>query len=154
MSTSLLYHEFGICGYKHRRVDRGDGATVFHIEQPRDKLRCPSCGTANVTCQGSQERVFRSLPLGRRPTLVYLAVARVHCGKCEVTRQVRVPFADGKRRHTREPFLVGLQERVNDVVPLRRHMGLQGLQNRLDRLIQRSGGHLNGPEIFSSVSRA
>jgi transposase len=45
--------------------------------------------------------VFRSLSIGRRPTLVYLAVARVQCAKCEVTRQVRVPFADGKRLHTR-----------------------------------------------------
>ena len=66
MSTSLSCHEFGIRGYEHRRMDRSDWMTVFHIEQPRDKLRCPNCGTANVTCQGSQERVFRSLPIGRR----------------------------------------------------------------------------------------
>jgi transposase len=96
-----LYHEFGIRGYEYRRVDRSDGTTVFHIEQPRDKQRCPNCGMANVTCQGRLERVFRCLPIGRRPTLVYLAVARVHCARCEVTRQVRVPFADRKRRHTR-----------------------------------------------------
>ena len=67
MSTSLLYHEFGIRGYQHVRTDRGEGATVFHIEQPRDKLRCAHCGSANVTRQGSKERVFRSLPIGRRP---------------------------------------------------------------------------------------
>ena len=73
----LRYHEFGICGYQHRLVDRSDGTTVLHIEQPCDKLRCPNCGSANVTCQGSQERELRSLPIGHRPTLVYLAVARV-----------------------------------------------------------------------------
>ena len=66
MPTRFLYHEFGIRGYQHRRMDHADGMTMFHIEQPRDKLRCPNCGTANVTCQGSQERVFRSLPIGRR----------------------------------------------------------------------------------------
>jgi hypothetical protein len=58
-------------------MDHADGMTVFHIEQPPDKLRCPNCGTADVTCQGSRGGVFRSLPIGRRPTLVYLAVARV-----------------------------------------------------------------------------
>ena len=54
MPTRFLYHEFGIRGYQHRRMDHADGMTMFHIEQPRDKLRCPNCGTANVTCQGSQ----------------------------------------------------------------------------------------------------
>ena len=60
MSTSLLHHDFGIRGYGYRRVDRSGGMTVFHIEQPRDKLWCPGCGTADVTCKGSRERVFRS----------------------------------------------------------------------------------------------
>jgi transposase len=123
MSTRFLYHEFGIRSYQHRRMDHADGMTVFHIEQPPDKLRCPNCGTANVTCQGSQERVFRSLPIGRRPTLVYLAVARVQCAKCEVTRQVRVPFADGKRRHTRafDPY----------ALELTRHMTIKDVANHL-----------------------
>ena len=123
MSTSLLYHEFGIRGYQHVRTDRGEGATVFHIEQPRDKLRCAHCGSANVTRQGSRERVFRGLPIGRRSTLVYLEVARVHCAKCGVTRQVRVPFADGKRQYTRAFARYALE--------LTRHMTIKDVANHL-----------------------
>ena len=67
--------------------------------------------------------MFRSLPIGRRPTLVYLDVARVQCAKCEVTRQVRVPFADGKRRHTRAFARYALE--------LTRHMTIMDVANHL-----------------------
>src|SRR5580704_10081713 len=30
------------------------------------------------------------------------AIPRVHCGRCGITRQVRVPFAEEKCRHTRQ----------------------------------------------------
>jgi len=125
MSTSLLYHELGLRGYVHRRVDRSGGMTVFHIEQPRDKLRCPRCGSADVTCQGSRERVFRGLPIGDRPTLVYLDVARVRCAACEITRQVRVPFADEKRRHTRAfaRYALGLTRHMT-IRDVARHLGV------------------------------
>lgn len=123
MSTSLLYHEFGIRGYEHRRMDRSGGTTVFHIEQPRHKLRCAHCGSENVTRQGSRERVFRSLPIGRRPMLVYLDVAHVRCAKCGVTRQVSVPFADGKRQHTRAFARYALD--------LTRHMTIKDVANHL-----------------------
>lgn len=125
MSTSLLYHEFGLRGYVHRRVDRSGGMTVFHIEQPRDKLRCPRCGTADVTRKGSHERVFRGLPIGDRPTLVYLDVARVRCAACEITRQVRVPFADEKRRHTRAfaRYALGLTRHMT-IRDVARHLGV------------------------------
>ena len=96
---------------------------MFHIEQPRDMLRCAHCGSANVTRQGSRGRVFRSLPIGRRPMLVYLDVARVRCAKCGVTRQVSVPFADGKRQHTRAFARYALE--------LTHHMTIKDVANHL-----------------------
>jgi uncharacterized protein YbcI len=38
MSTSLLYHMFGIRGYEYHRVDYYDGSACFTIEQ-RDLLK-------------------------------------------------------------------------------------------------------------------
>jgi len=40
MSTSLLYHGFGICGYRYLKTEYIDGKVIFHLEQPRDQLRC------------------------------------------------------------------------------------------------------------------
>ena len=36
MSTSLLYHGFGVRGYRYARTDFLEGEVVFTIEQDRD----------------------------------------------------------------------------------------------------------------------
>ena len=53
MSTSLLYHAFGVRGYTYAGTEFREGRTVFRIEQPRKTLRCPECGgVALVERQG------------------------------------------------------------------------------------------------------
>jgi transposase len=91
---------FGIRGYEHRRTDYHEGAACFVVEQPRERYRCPECGSAAVNAQGHKERFLRSLPIGGKPTFVFLKVARVVCFQCEITRQVKVPFADPWRTYT------------------------------------------------------
>lgn len=100
MSTTLLYTMFGIRGYEYRRTDYQGGAACFTVEQPREKYRCSECGSAAVNAQGYKERCLRSLPIGGKPTLVLVKVARVLCLHCELTRQVKVPFADPRRTYT------------------------------------------------------
>ena len=101
MSTSLLYHAWGIRGYEYESTSYVVGEVLFMIRQPRVKLRCPRCGTADVSARGVTPRVFRSLPIGGRPVRIGLDVPRVHCPKCEITRQVRIGFAEERRQHTR-----------------------------------------------------
>lgn len=101
MSTSLLYHTYGIRGYEYRSTEHVCGTTFVPIVQPREKLRCPHCGRAEVSVRGRNERIFRSVPIGNKPVSIVLEVARVYCGKCQATRQVQVGFADEYRRHTR-----------------------------------------------------
>src|SRR4051794_3037892 len=43
MSTSLLYHAFGIRGYHHTRTDYQGGQTIFTIRQEPETCRCPAC---------------------------------------------------------------------------------------------------------------
>jgi transposase len=100
MSTTLLYNMFGIRGYEYRRTDYDLGAACFEIEQPREKYRCPECGSAAVNAQGHKERLLKSLPIGGKSTFVLVKVARVVCAHCEITRQVKVPFADPWRTYT------------------------------------------------------
>ncbi|MFM8468951.1 MAG: helix-turn-helix domain-containing protein, partial [Limisphaerales bacterium] len=100
MSTTLLYNMFGIRGYHYRRTDYFDGAASFVVEQPRERYRCPLCASAAVNAQGSKDRQLRSLPSGGKPTFILVKVPRVVCFHCEVTRQVKVPFADPMRTYT------------------------------------------------------
>src|SRR3954470_413320 len=101
MSTSLLYHAFGIRGYHHTRTDYPGGQTIFTIGQEFETCRCSACGSPQVQSRGQVERRFKTLPIGDRSTFVVLPIPRVSCRACGVVRQVRVPFADVRRSYTR-----------------------------------------------------
>jgi transposase len=101
MSTSLLYHAFGIRGYEYVRTDFADGQIEFTIRQDLHTLRCPHCGSRQVRPKGRVVRQFRCLPIGGKPVKVRFAIARVACDRCRRIRQVRVPFADPRRSYTR-----------------------------------------------------
>jgi transposase len=101
MSTSLLYHAFGIRGYHYTRTDYQDGATIFTIRQGPETCRCPACGSPQVQSRGQVERRFRTVSIGHRPTFVVLPIPRVECQACGVVRQVKVPFAGPRRSYTK-----------------------------------------------------
>ncbi len=101
MSTSLLYHAFGIRGYRYQRTKYQDGDMTFTIKQQRSKLRCAECGSDDVQRRGHVTREIQHLPIGGKPVFLELDVARVHCRKCDLIRQVKIPFADQQRTYTR-----------------------------------------------------
>ena len=123
MSTSLLYHAFGIVGYHYRSQQFQEGAVTFRIDQPRERLRCSQCGAADVWGRGHHERTFRTVPIGRKPTFVTLDVARVWCPHCDVVRQVKIGFADPQKRYTRSFERYALE--------LSRHMTIQDVAEHL-----------------------
>jgi len=79
MSKSLLYHAFGIQGYRYRRTDYEGGCVIFHLEQDRSTYRCPCCGSPEVFSRGSVQREFRHVPIGGKPVFLALAIPRVSC---------------------------------------------------------------------------
>jgi len=48
MSTSLLYHAFGIRGYNLINTQFIGGNVFFWIEEPLTSLRCPVCRSPHV----------------------------------------------------------------------------------------------------------
>ena len=101
MSTSLVYHAFGIRGgYEYVRTDYVAGGMVISIRQPREHLRCSHCGSADVHVKTHQDRIFRTLPIGSRPVTIHFPVPRVECQKCGLSRQVRVNFARPRVTYT------------------------------------------------------
>lgn len=123
MSTSLLYHGFGIVGYQYASQHFHSGQVTFRIEQPRDRLRCPTCGYEDVWVRGHQERTFRTIPIGLKPVFVTLDVARVWCPLCDAVRQVKIGFADPKKRYTRSFERYALE--------LSRHMTIKDVAEHL-----------------------
>ncbi len=125
MSTTLLCNLFGVRGYEYQRTEYIEGTASFVISQPREKLRCPECGSAAVNAQGSKDRIWRSLPVGSKQTFIFLKVPRVVCFQCEITRQVKVPFADPLRTYTHafERYALELS-RFGTIQDVANHLGV------------------------------
>lgn len=125
MSTSLLYHAFGVRGYEYARTDYRGGAVIFTVRQEPTKCRCSACGSARVVSRGRVERRFRTVPIGGRTVFIDLAVPRVACRDCGVVRQVAIRFADARRTYTRafERYALELGRRMT-IRDVARHLGV------------------------------
>ena len=124
MSTSLLYHGFGVRGYRYVKTEYGQGQVTFTMAQPRESWRCPECGSQDVIGRGQNVRRFRTLPIGARPVFLVLAVPRVECRHCGVVRQVKIRFADPRRSYTRAFQRYALE--------LSRHMTIKDVADHLN----------------------
>jgi transposase len=102
MSTSLLYHAFGIRGYQYVSSRYEFGEVIFRIVKRKQDLICPVCGSHKVLRKGTVERWFHSVPIGSKPVAIVLAVQRVLCLVCDSLRQIQLGFADPRRRYTRQ----------------------------------------------------
>ncbi len=125
MSTSLLYHAFGVQGYRHVRTYYVRGQVRFRIEQEPGALCCPVCGSCEVICRGHHERWFRSVPIGSKEVVVIFPVPRVTCRHCGGVRQVQVGFADVRRTYTRafERYALELSQHMT-VQDVAEHLGI------------------------------
>lgn len=103
MSNWMLYHVWGIRGYQVVRTERIDRQSVLvSLRATEQVLRCPCCNQKDVVRKGVNVRLFRGTPVGGKQVWFEAAVPRVHCPRCQVTRQVRISFAEAKRRYTRQ----------------------------------------------------
>jgi len=100
MSTSILYHGFGIRGYRYVRTEYQQGTIVFTIEKDRSALRCPGCQGSFVIKRGTLQRWFHTLSIGRKRVYIKLHVPRVFCRFCKTIRQITIGFADARLTYT------------------------------------------------------
>jgi len=101
MSTSLLYHAFGIRGYQQTRTEFAGGIVRFHVQPNEKSVCCSSCGSENVIRRGAKNREFKASPIGGKPTFVVANLPRVECRVCQVVRQIKVGFAEPRRSFTK-----------------------------------------------------
>lgn len=101
MSTSLLYHAFGVRGYRHVATRFEGGEIIVQIDVPRESLKCGACGHHHVHVIERFWRLWRTVPIGAKAVWIEMHVPRIECQACGARRRVRVTFADPKRRHTR-----------------------------------------------------
>lgn len=97
MSTSLLYHAFGLTDQEYLETEYKNGAVIFHIQTKKDKLCCSECGSFHVVKKGFNERLFRTVPIGLKPVFLKARIQRLECKNCGVIRQEQIRFAGEKK---------------------------------------------------------
>lgn len=101
MSTSLLYHAFGINDCHYHSTQFQHGQLHFQISVKKRLIRCPHCRSRKVIKKGKVPRTLQTVPVGRKQAFIHLDVPRVYCANCGTTRQINLPFARPYQRHTR-----------------------------------------------------
>jgi transposase len=144
MSTSLLYHAFGVRDYRYVRTEFKERGVIFHLEHKSDNFRCAVCGSENVWRQGCVSRPFRTLPMGRRPVTLVAKIPRLRCHDCGLTRQVALAFAEPRRTYTKSFARYALElSRWMTIQDVAAHLGVswdvvkeivkEDLQRRFDK---------------------
>lgn len=117
MSTSLLYHTWGLRGITYIATQYEGQTTRFRVKVHPNFLRCSNCSSSNVQAAGSVGRILQMLPVGRRRCELHVDIPRLLCLDCGKTRQPRLRFADPKKRYTKS-----MERYVND---LTEHMSIR-----------------------------
>ena len=125
MSTSILYHAFGVIGYEFKKTRFEAGSIVFEIRHKEGSLRCSTCRCSSVICRGSFLRRFRTLPIGGRPVFIELHVQRIECGRCGKIRQTEIGFAEERVSYTKrfQRFVLDLL-RLMTIQDVAKHLGV------------------------------
>ena len=101
MSTSILYHGFGVRHYRYMRTEHFGGSLIFHIEKDPGKRRCADCGSRSVVLKGRVKRKLRTLPIGRKKVFLQAHLHRLLCRCCGSLKLEPLLLSDPKRRWTR-----------------------------------------------------
>jgi transposase len=101
MSTSILYHAFGVKGIQYEAVHFLGDSLLFSARATDRYVKCPQCGARKATFKGQRRRLFRMSPIGRKRCFLDLMLHRLKCRECGSLWWHRLPFMDGKHRYVR-----------------------------------------------------
>ena len=100
MTSSELYHGFGLEGYRTVATCFEEGKIIFKVE-PTRPARCGECGSANVVGNGRFLREFKASPIGNKQVIIRVHIQRVACRLCGLVRRVKLGFAHPRRHYTK-----------------------------------------------------
>ena len=101
MSTSILYHAFGLRGIEYKATHFVADRIIFSAEMNDQCVRCPECGCRDASFKGQKRRWFVMSPIGRKKCLLELILHRLKCRRCSALWWPTLPFMTGTHRYVR-----------------------------------------------------
>ena len=101
MSTSILYHAFGIRGIHYEATRYFGDCVVISCRMTDRYVKCPECSNRKATFKGQKYRLLRMGLMGRKRCFLDLSLHRLKCRSCGHLWWPTLPFMDGKHRYVR-----------------------------------------------------
>lgn len=101
MSTSILYHAYGLKGIEYKATHHLADTIIFSAEMNDQWVRCPRCGSRHTSFKGRKHRWFYMSPIGRKKCILDLVLHRVQCCECSTLWWPTLPFMIGTHRFVR-----------------------------------------------------
>ncbi len=101
MSTSLLYHAWGVRTYNYCSAEYKEGEVYIHVEKKPKYQRCVVCGSREVIREGVEEYTVRTLPIGSKAVFLVLSLHVLRCKKCGALRQESRDVAEPRKSYTK-----------------------------------------------------
>jgi len=125
MTTSLLYHGYGIRGVKHKATKYENGQVVILAEMTHGSVDCPQCHHYRGIFRGKKLRSFHMLPFGKKQCFLELILHRVECQNCGHLYWPSLPFMKGKKRMVRSFMTYALELlRFGTIKDVANHIGI------------------------------
>lgn len=102
MSTSLLYHGFGLVKQEYLKSDYEGGSIILSTQTKPDELRCRNCNSYRVKKRGYKTRKFKTIPIGSKKVLLNGKLQRLECYECGSILQEKISYADEQKTYTRQ----------------------------------------------------
>ena len=125
MSAQVLYHGFGIRGYRHLRMQNKEGALYFHVQRHKQFIECSICHSKQVIFKGAHQRTIRTLPIGNKPVFIVVHAHRLECKHCTALSVEAIPLSFPRKHWTKALgcYIVGLLKRAT-VKDVAQHLGM------------------------------
>ena len=101
MSTSILYHAFGLRGIHYESTHYFGDCILIEARMTDQQVKCPMCGNRRASFKGQKRRLLRMGHMGRKRCLLSLLLHRLKCQGCGHLWWPTLPFMHGKHRYIR-----------------------------------------------------
>jgi len=125
MSTSLIYHGFGVVGYSYLRTEYREGKIFIHIEKKLEYQYCADCKSRDVAKKGQVTRELKTLPIGKKNVYLMVNLHRLYCRDCRAIKLEPLLISFPKKHWTKALGRYVLELlRFTTVEDVSKHLGM------------------------------
>lgn len=125
MSTSFIYHAWGLVGYYYLGTQYKNGKIIISIQRAPSQLCCPDCHSFDIIRRGTTTRLIRTVPIGKKLVFLQIKIQRIGCRQCQCVKQEKLTFAEPKKTYSKAlaRYILDLSKKMT-IHDIAMHLGM------------------------------